>query len=244
MPVTVHELPAFKPSAVAEYLLAVSPDAYLAAERSPFFRLMYSAYDSKSSPQVFEKTTAEMWGALFLAHHDELDSKLTDPSPGAALHKLDPMRAAVTHAAVVGALNEMFDSVFEMFGLDEYAAAVRGGTVASPMSVVLPPLYALRPDVDELLAVDPTVRLQVIGLLQDGFSVGDATLWYTQVRSKRGRHSSSYEEDRRRFAVLRRSGVPAQEAIDYILRFPNMPVWKMVTAFREGIPFDYMAEVV
>lgn len=242
MSVKVHELPAFEPSAVLEGFLAHSPESFLAAERSPFFRLMYSAYDSKKSPSMFRATTAEMWRAFFDAHHEKLDSKLSDPSPGVAIHKLDPTRAAVTHGTVVGALNEMFGSVFEMFGLEEYEAAVRGGKVASPMSFLLPPLYALRPDVDELLAVDPMVRLQVIALLQDGFSIGDATLWYTQVRSKRTRQTS-YEEDRRRFAALRAVGVPAQEAIDYILRFPNLPVWQMVAAHSEGIPLDYMAEV-
>lgn len=242
MPVKVHELPAFDPSAVLEAFLVHNPESFLAAERSPFFRLMYSAYDSKNSPQMFRATTAEMWRAFFDAHHEKLDSKLSDPSPGVAVHKLDPTRAAVTHGNVVGALNEMFGSVFEMFGLEEYEAAVRGGEIASPMSFILPPLYALRPDVDELLAVDPMVRLQVIALLQDGFDVTDATLWYTQVRSKRSRHAS-YEDDRRRFAALKAVGVPAQIAIDYILRFPNLPVWQLATAHAEGIPLDYIAEV-
>lgn len=242
MPVKVHELPAFDPSAVLEAFLAHNPASFLAAERSPFFRLMYSAYDSKKSPSLFRAATAQMWRDFFDTHHEVLDSKLSDPSPGTAMHKLDPTRAAVTHGTVVGALNEMFSSVFEMFGLEEYESAVRGGQVASPMSFLLPPLYALRPNVDELLAVDPVVRLQVIALLQDGFGVTDATLWYTQVRSKRSRHSA-YDDDRRRFAALRAVGIPAQEAIDYILRFPNLSVWQLVSAHAEGIPLDYIAEV-
>lgn len=242
MPVKAHEFPVFDPATVLENMLKHSPESYIAAERSSFFRVMYSAHDSRTVSPLNRDITADMWRVFFDTYHRELDSRLEDPAPGIALHKIRPSRVQTTHGAVVGAVNEIVDSVFAMFGLDEYEAAVRQGSVAAPMSAVLPPLYALRPPVEELLTLEPTIRTQVIGLLQDGFGIADAALWYTQVRSRQ-RAGRAYEEDRRRFAALRKLGVPAPEAVDFILLYPDMPVWQLVTAHRDGVPLEYMTEV-
>lgn len=243
MAVSVFELPLFEPPSVLESILASeTPEMFLKAERSAFFKLMASAYDSKNVLEVFRQENAGMWRVFWEQHHEKLDGMLADPAPGRAIHDIPPARLADAHGQVVTALNEMFDSVFEMFGIAEYEDVVRGGTVAVPMSMLLPPLYVLRPSVEELAAVPPEYRKQVINLLQHGFAVEDALIWYTQVRFKRTR-PQAYEQDRRRFAVLRKMGFTAQEGIDFIIRFPDMPVWKMVAYRQDGIPLDYITEM-
>jgi len=243
MAISVFELPLFEPSAVLESILSSeTPEMFLEAERSAFFKLMSSAHDSKNVLEVFRQENAGMWRVFWEQHHEKLDGLLTDPAPGRALHNIPRARLADAHGQVIGPLNEMFDSVFEMFGLSEYEDVVRGGAVAVPMSMLLPPLYVLRPCVKELADVPPEYRKQVVNLLQEGFGVEDALLWYTQVRSKRTR-PQSYEQDRRRFAALRKVGFTAQEGIDFVIRFPDMPVWKMVAYRQGGIPLDYITEM-
>lgn len=240
MPISAREILPFEPMRVLGRLLARSPELYLAAERSPLFRLLCSAHDPGYN-HVYRDTFAEMWCSLFETHHEALDEKLDDPAPGVALHELPSVGLSDMHATLVGALTEAFDSVFEMFDLAAYEEVTRAGTVAVPLSEVLPPLFAFRPSLDELRSVDPKIRLRVIGLLREGFSVADAVPWYTHVRSQRS--GGTYEVDRQRFAALRKLGVSTDAAVEYVLRFPKVPVEKMASAYRNGVTLEYAAAI-
>jgi hypothetical protein len=241
MPIAAHELPKFETTPMLEHIIREAPAEYPAAERSSLFRSFCSFYDGKSTLPVLQMETAAMWFDFWSTHHGELDPLIPDEKPDESLHSLGGVRAAQEN--IVTALNTKFDSVFEMFGLSEYEETARRGTVARPVSLLLAPLYAFRPSVAELEELPAEHRLQVVALLQPGFGTAEAFAWVTRDRSNmRFKHTS--EGARQRYGAMLANGVPPQEAIFLVMKFPMLPIWKLLAAYREGIPVDYIAEVL